>query len=65
MNLVISPGLIKGSLFRRTPNAHALSNLRLPEEDARRGLLLSVLIEGESLSHDVFPLAYRARLPFE
>ena len=64
-NLVVSPGLITGSLFRRGPREHNQAGRGVSTLDTERGRLIDITPNEELLAQRIFPKSFRDKLPFE
>ena len=61
-NFIMSPGLILGSVFRREPNAHRLSNLNRPKLDREQHTVLTELPREGLDNARIFPGERREKL---
>ena len=64
-NIVISPGMYTGALFRRVPYASRVTNMIKGELDEQLAMRQDFETCEELLSNKCFPKEYRQKLPYE
>ena len=63
-NFVISPGLVTGPFFRRSPSERHRGGRGTPDLDAERNNLLATETDDDLLAKGILPLSFRDRMPF-